>query len=200
MNAPASELDADLPMDMHPYRSISKRPGRVKGALEDRLSGLHDLLRCAQGASVLDIGINHGLISFEFARHGAALVHGCDIHKQGVETAREIFTEVRTQSRFDVVDLMKGPAALEKSFGADYRSRYDIVLFLSVYHLLKQQVSDGVIRELVHHLVDRTQRFFAVRTIMIDELRTILAATGLQRVHFSALSSVVSPVEIWRRD
>jgi hypothetical protein len=61
-------------------------------------------------------------------------------------------------------------------------------------------VSDRVIVELIHHLVDRTERFFVIRTMMIDELRTILADTGLHKVHFSALSSVVSPVEIWRRN
>jgi 2-polyprenyl-3-methyl-5-hydroxy-6-metoxy-1,4-benzoquinol methylase len=174
----------------------------VKGTHEDRLSGLHDLLRFAQGASALDIGINHGLVAFEFARRGASVVHGCDIHRPGMDTAREIFAELPTQSRFDVVDLTEGPTALEGSFGAEYRSRYDIVLFLSVYHLLllQQQVTDRVIRELVHHLVDRTQRFFVARTPMIDELGTIMGKTGLQRVHFSALSSVVSPMEIWRRN
>jgi len=174
--------------------------GRMKGLHEDRLSGLRDLLWYAQGATVLDIGINHGLIAFELARHGAALVHGCDIHKQGVTTAREIFAEVRTSSRFEVVDLAAGPAALEAAFGRDYRPRYDMVLFLGVYHQLKEQTSDRVITELIHRLVDRTERFFVTRTIMIDELRGILADTGLQRVHFSALSCVVSPVEIWRRN
>jgi 2-polyprenyl-3-methyl-5-hydroxy-6-metoxy-1,4-benzoquinol methylase len=187
-------------MDAQTYRPAIQFAGRMKGTHEDRLAGLHDLLRYAQGASVLDIGINQGLVSFEFARHGASVIHGCDIHRPGVDAAREIFTAVPARSRFEVVDLTEGSAALEQSFGADYRPRYDIVLFLSVYHLLKQQVSDRIIRELVHHLVDRTQRFLVARTRMIDELRTILTETGLQKVHFSALSSVVSPVEIWRRN
>jgi 2-polyprenyl-3-methyl-5-hydroxy-6-metoxy-1,4-benzoquinol methylase len=174
--------------------------GRMKGVHEDRLSGLRDLLCYAEGASVLDIGINHGLIAFEFARHGAALVHGCDIHRRGVTTAREIFAEVRTPSRFEVVDLAANPAALEAAFGQDYLSRYDIVLFLGVYHQLKEQTSDRAIIELIHHLVDRTEQFFVTRTILAVELRTILAGTGLHKVHFSALSSVVSPLEIWRRN
>jgi 2-polyprenyl-3-methyl-5-hydroxy-6-metoxy-1,4-benzoquinol methylase len=186
-------------MDVDDYRPASEFAGYVRGAHQDRLSGMSDLLRCAQGASVLDIGANHGLISFEFARHGASVVHGCDIHKKGVDTAREIFAEVQTPSRFEVVDLTAGPAVLETAFAPDYRSRYDIILFLGVYHLLKQQTSNRVVEELVHHLVDRTQRFFVTRTRMRDELRTILADTGLQNVHFSALSYVVSPLEIWAR-
>ena len=97
-------------------------------------------------------------------------------------------------------DLAEGTAALEAAFGRDYQSRYDIVLFLGVYHQLKEQTSDRVIEELVHHLVNRTKQFFVTRTTMIDELRTILADTGLYKVHFSALSSVVNPVVIWRRN
>jgi 2-polyprenyl-3-methyl-5-hydroxy-6-metoxy-1,4-benzoquinol methylase len=181
----------------HPATHLA---GRMKGVHEDRLSGLHDLLCYAQGASVLDIGINHGLVSYEFARRGAALVHGCDIHRQGVNTAREIFAQVQTPSRFEVIDVTAGPAALETMFGKDYRSCYDIVLFLGVFHQLKEQTSDRVIEELVHHLVDRTEKFFVTRTTMIDELRTILANTGVRKVHFSAMSSAVFPVEIWRRD
>lgn len=171
---------------------------RVIGVYEDRLCGLGDLLHCSQGASVLDIGTNHGLIAFEFARYGAALVHGCDIHRQGVDAAREIFTEVQIPSRFEVVDLAAGPAALETAFGQDYLPRYDIVLFLGVYHKLKAQVSDRAIVELIHHLVDRTAQFFVVRTMMLGELGTILADCALHRVHFSALSSAVGPMEIWQ--
>ena len=200
MNAPASGSGTNPFMDVRTYRPASQFAGHMKGTHEDRLSGLRDLLQYAHGASVLDIGTNHGLISFEFARHGAAIVHGCDIYKPGVDTAREIFSEVSTRSRFGIVDLTEGPAALEKSFGEEYRPRYDIVLLLGIYHLLKQQMSDRVIRELIHHLVDRTQRFFVVRTAMIGEMGAILAETGLHRVYFSALSAVVSPLEIWRRD
>jgi 2-polyprenyl-3-methyl-5-hydroxy-6-metoxy-1,4-benzoquinol methylase len=174
--------------------------GRMKGLHEDRLSGLRDLLCCARGASVLDIGINHGLIASEFARHGAGLVHGCDFYVRGVKTAREIFSEFPSPSRFEIVDLAKGPAALEAAFGRDYQDRYDIVLFLGVYHQLKEQTSDRVIEALVHHLVDRTGQFLVTRTTRIDEVRTGLADTGLHKVHFSALSSVVNPVEIWRRN
>lgn len=172
----------------------------MKGLHEDRLSGLHDLLCYTQGTSVLDIGINRGLVAFEFARHGAALVHGCDIHQQGVITAREIFAEVPIRSKFEVVDLATGPAALEAAFGQDYLQRYDTVLFLGIYHQLKEQTPDRVIAELIHHLISRTGRFFVTRTMMIDELRTILVDAGLLKVHFSALSSVISPVEIWRRN
>src|SRR4051812_39163882 len=101
-------------------RFANDRGAGAVGTYEDRLSGLHDLLCYAEGASVLDIGINHGLIAFEFARYGAAIVHGCDIHRPGVDAAREIFTEVGARSRFEIVDLARGPATLEATFGQDY--------------------------------------------------------------------------------
>lgn len=96
MNSPASQQGANQSTDVRPRVAGSLLTGRVRGAHEDRLSGLHDLLRYAQGASVLDIGINHGLVAFEFARRGASVVHGCDIHARGVDIAREIFADVRT--------------------------------------------------------------------------------------------------------
>ena len=200
MTSTVPEPDGSLSTNVYLDRAVKQRGAGMVGMHEDRLSGLRDLLCCAQGASILDIGINHGLIAFEFARHGAAVVHGCDIHRPGVNAAREIFTEVRTRSKFEVVDLAAGPAALKAKFGQDYLPRYDVVLFLGIYHRLKKQTSDRVIAELIHHLIDRTEQFFVTRTTMIDELRAILADTGLNRVHFSALSSVVRPVEIWQRN
>jgi len=171
------------------------------GFYGDRLCGLHDFVRLAEGATVLDVAMNHGLIGFEFARRGAALVHGCDFDEPAVNVARGIFSELAIPSRFEVVDLTQGPLALQAAFGADYLPSYDIVLFLGIYHKLKNQTSDAVIAELVRHLVGRTARFFVLRTAdakLRDELGQILADTGLRRVHFSELSTVVGTLEVWQ--
>lgn len=186
-------------MSVPPNHFVDRRRS-IAGTYEDRLSGLRDLLHNARGMTVLDIGMNHGLIGFEFARFGAALVHGCDVHVRGVAAAREIFGELAVPSRFEIVDLAAGSAALESAFGHDYLRRYDIVLFLGIYHKLKEQTSDLVIADLIHHLTDRTARYFVVRTTMIDELGTIVTNNGLRKVHFSALSSIVGSMEIWQRD
>lgn len=177
-------------------------PRTVYGFHEDRLAGLRDLLRYAPGRSVLDVAMNHGLIGFEFARHGAAVVHGCDYHEPAVMTARSIFAELAIPSRFEVVDLTGGATALERAFGEHYLPGYDIVLFLGIYHKLKDQTSDAAIAELVHHLVGRTARYFVVRAAsaaLLAELAPILTNAGVTRVHLSALSSVVGPLEIWQR-
>ncbi len=186
-------------MSVFPDHSSDRRRS-ISGTHEDRLCGLRDLLVCAPGMTVLDIAMNHGLIGFELARCGASLVHGCDVHAPGVNAAREIFAEIATPSRFEVVDLTGGAVALQSAFGNDYRQRYDIVLFLGIYHKLKEQTSASVIADLVRYLMNRTAQYFVIRTMMIDELDAIVTNKGFKKVHYSALSSVVGPMEIWQRD
>jgi SAM-dependent methyltransferase len=177
-------------------------PRTVYGFHGDRLAGLRDLLQYARGMSVLDIAMNHGLTSLEFARRGVSLVHGCDYHEPAIFAARSIFAEFKIPSRFEICDLTGGPGALQAAFGADYLPRYDIVLFLGIYHKLKEQTSDAVIEELVRHLAVRASHYFVVRaanTDLLDEIGRTLRQTGLRKVHFSALSLVVGPMEIWQR-
>lgn len=177
-------------------------PRTVYGFHGDRLAGLRDLFPYARGMSVLDIAMNHGLVSLELARRGVSLVHGCDYHEPGVMAARAIFAEFRLPSRFEAVDLTGGPEALQAAFGADYLPHYDIVLFLGIYHKLKDQISDAKIEKLVRHLAARAAHYFVVRaasSALLDELAPMLSGAGLTRVHFSALSLVVGPLEIWQR-
>ena len=177
-------------------------PRTVYGFHGDRLAGLRDLFQYARGMTVLDVAMNHGLVSLELAHRGVSLVHGCDYHEPGVATARAIFAEFKTLSRFEAVDLTGGPEALQAAFGADYLPRYDIVLFLGIYHKLKDQTPDDVIEGLIRHLADRAARYFVVRAAssdMLDEIGRMLRQAGLRKVHFSALSLVVGPMEIWQR-
>jgi SAM-dependent methyltransferase len=185
-----------------PQQGPPDGPRTVYGSHGDRLSGLRDLFQYAKGMSVLDVAMNHGLVSLEFARRGVSLVHGCDYHEPGVATARSVFAEFKIPSRFEVVDLTGGAEALHAAFGADYLRHYDIVLFLGIYHKLKDQTSDAVIDELVGHLAARTARYFVVRAAssnLLDEIGRMLREAGLRKVHFSALSLVVGPLEIWQR-
>ena len=185
-----------------PQQQAPDGPRTIYGCHGDRLAGLRDLFQYARGLSVLDIAMNHGLVSLELARRGVSLVHGCDYHEPGVLAARAIFDEFKIPSRFEAVDLTGGPEALQAAFGADYLPRYDIVLFLGIYHKLKEQASDAEIEPLVRHLATRAARYFVVRaasSALLDELAPMLRDAGLRKVHFSALSLVVGPMEIWQR-
>lgn len=186
----------------HRSRPDPAQPWRgILGYHTDRLSGLHDLLGYAEGKSVLDVGTNNGLIPFQFALRGASLIHGCDIDGPAIDAARVIFTDVAVPSRFEVLNLAEGPSALEAAFGKEYRTQYDVVLFLGVYNKLKDQTSTVAIAELVRHLADRTREYFVARSIpeYLQEMAPMLAEAGLRRVHFSDLSPTVGPLEAWRK-
>jgi ribosomal protein L11 methylase PrmA len=69
-----------------------------------------DLVLRAKGKSVFDIGCNRGMVGYQFAEQGAAVVHGCDNYEMGIQTAREVFADLRfVEGRFEVVDLTQGP-------------------------------------------------------------------------------------------
>lgn len=178
---------------------------RVAGHHDIRMDGMTDLVVRARGASVLDVGCNRGLVGFEMANNGAVLVHGCDIYERGIMTATELFADLRAvQSRFEVVDLTKGPEALSP-FGAE---RYDIVLLLATYHKLKRIMAPEALSELIKHLGARTIRFFAWRGTSTEhdknrkEMKAIdddLLPIGLERIHTSLISSDLGLCAIWAR-
>src|SRR6266849_1593975 len=174
-------------------------PARTSGYLDDRRSGLSELLTFAVGSTVFDAATNRGLIALEFGRRGAALVHGCDLYGPGIETAREIFKEVAARARFEVVDLSHGPVALEAAFAPEYQPRYDIVLFLGVYHHLRKQMPIERLKQLVHHLARKAGRFFACRTPLLVEVEDMLAHSGLTKVYFSRINRSCGPCGIWER-
>ena len=172
---------------------------RVTGAHDLRLDGIGDLLSRARGARVLDVGCNRGMAGYEFAVNGAALVHGCDHYAKGIETAREIFADIRNvASRFEVVDL-SAPGAFAEVFGPE---RYDIVLLLAVFHKLKRVMVAQALDALIADLGDRTDRYVGWRGYAeeIPELDAIFARCGLTRIHTSEISETICPAAIWRRN
>ncbi len=69
-------------MPEHPISKLARwwlerRPNkRFAGSIFDRFTGLETLLERCQGLTVLDVGSCDGLVAYEFARHGAKVVHG----------------------------------------------------------------------------------------------------------------------------
>ncbi len=178
---------------------------RVAGYHDIRMDGMTDLVVRARGATVLDVGCNRGLVGFEMANNGAVRVHGCDSYGLGIQTARELFADLRSvESQFEVVDLKRGVSALAP-FG---KRPYDIVLMLATYHKLKRQMPEELLSELMRNLGDRTTRYFGWRgtSNQRDEneqemaaLDRELGASGLKRIHWSYLSSELGVAAIWSR-
>jgi hypothetical protein len=179
---------------------------RVAGYHDLRMDGMTDLVLRARGASVLDVGCNRGLVGFELANNGATLVHGCDNYVEGIACARELFADLRSvESRFEVVDLTRGPQAMAPFGGIGY----DIVLLLATYHKLKRVMPPADMRALLLWLGEHTRKWFAWRATSDkplendQEMRTIdseFGPLGLKRVHTSHLSLTLGVCAVWQRN
>ena len=176
---------------------------RVAGHHNIRLDGISDLLNRARGASVMDVGCNRGLVGYEFACNGAELVHGCDSYEHGIETAREIFSDIRNvKSHFEIVDLTKGPSALAPFNG----QRYDIMLLLATYHKINRVMQPEHLSGLIRHLGQLTLHHFAWRATSKDNSGNELELKALDRdlenfdrIHTSYLSETLGIAAIWKR-
>jgi SAM-dependent methyltransferase len=176
---------------------------RVAGYNDLRLDGMGDLLCRARGASVLDIGCNRGLIAYEFAVNGAAVVHGVDSYEPGIAFARELFIDLRNvTSRFEVWDARSGRLPMGD------RWQYDITLLIATYHKLKRVMPAEDLSALMRHIGDHTKRYFAWRgtSDKPDEndeemaaLDVDMDAAGLVRVHTSRLSRELDICAVWER-
>jgi len=176
---------------------------RVAGYHDIRLDGMLDLTIRAKGASVMDLGCNRGLVAFEMANNGARLVHGCDNYAPGIETARQLFADLRgVESQFEVVDLARGMPAL-KVFGG---VRYDIVLMLATYHKLKRIMDPGILDALMTGLGERTVKWFGWRATSDkplenhEEMKVLdKQLAPLKRIHTSHISKTLGVAAIWER-
>lgn len=190
---------------MQPVGASYKVQRRVAGLNDIRMDGMTDILLRARGKTVFDIGCNRGMVSKQFSDHYASLVHGCDTYEKGIETAREVFADIRsTESRFEVVDLAKGSGQL-KQFGM---SGYDIVVCLATYHKLKRIMPAKDLSNLFMFFGDWTKKYFAWRGTSdkpdeneeeIRQLDKDLGEAGLRRIHLSYLSSDLGVCAIWGR-
>lgn len=175
---------------------------RVAGFHDQRLDGVVDILSRCNGASVMDIGCNRGLVAQDFARNGARVIHGCDNFEEGIAVARHNFIDMRyvTKWQFEVVDLTLGPSSLAP-FGV---AQYDIMVMLATFHKLRRIMTIEKLEELVHHFGKRTEKFFVWRGTTpkaetFDEFEVIdgmLHRAGLKNVQRSEISDI-GPAGIW---
>jgi SAM-dependent methyltransferase len=190
---------------MQPLGASYKVQRRVAGPNNIRLDGITDLVARAKGKSVFDIGCNRGMVGYEFYQNYAAVVHGCDIYERGIDAAREWFGDLRNvDSRFEVVDLTKGPGAL-KIFEMN---SYDFVLCLATYHKLKRVMPAKELTKLMQFFGNWTKKYFAWRgtseqfeenELEIRALDRDLKEVGLKRIHTSYISNDLGVAAIWGR-
>ena len=155
-----------------------------------RTDGLADILLRMQGASVLDLGCNRGRTTQDFVEHGAVIVHGCDIDADCMDVANKWFADDRSiEARFEVCDLTGGPRALKEAFGEHYRTEYDFVVMLAVYHKLRRVMELDALLFLIDHLLHHCGRFFVWRGSReeVVEMEPTILKRGFKRVHYSEI-------------
>jgi SAM-dependent methyltransferase len=175
---------------------------RVSGLHDFRLDGIGDLLCRARDASVLDIGCNRGMAGMDFAHNGATLVHGCDNYRRGIEVANEVFADLRSvESRFEVVDLRGGEAAIRDAFAESYQQQYDFVLLLAIYHKLRRVMERDHLLGMMVNLANRCSRYIAWRGYAeeVAEFEPVLIEVGFRRAQYSEISETITPAGIWAR-
>lgn len=177
---------------------------RVAGYHDIRMDGVSDLVLRARGSRVMDIGCNRGLVGFEFANNGATAVHGCDNYEEGIQTARQLFCDLRSvESRFECLDLTK-PGALDVFAGC----QYDIIVMLATYHKIKRVMDPNILSLLMQDIARRTLKFFAWRATSdkpneneaeMLQLDRDMNVQGLKRIHTSYISETLGVAAIWAR-
>jgi ribosomal protein L11 methylase PrmA len=126
------------------------------------------------GRTILDVGCNIGMVSYEIAKTGPRLIHGIDSDLPSLAIARRIFAAVDVETRLERIDL-----ANLQELKARLEDRYDVVLFLSVYQpLLKRR--GPVARDVVRELARRCSGSLLVRVGAsgLAEIAEILQAEG----------------------
>lgn len=128
---------------------------------EERLRGLEPVLAEARDASVLDLGAAEGVVSGALARAGARVLHAFERDPERVAAAAALLggMDGPDETRAETADLADW-AAFARSFADSLRPRYDIVLFLGLYHHLPADARDASLRG----ALARAERWFAVRT------------------------------------
>ena len=110
--------------------------------------------------------------------------------------ANETFADIRSvEARFEVVDLTKGPGAVKAAFGDKYRTEYDFMVMLAVYHKLRRIMKMEDLLYLVDHFAHHCGRYFVWRGSAgeKDEFEPVLLKRGFKLVHYSTICLVKLP-------
>jgi len=175
------------------------RRKRFAGDLFQRFEGLEPVFLRSPGATVLDIGACDGLVAYELARRGAAVVHGFELDEGDVAFARRLFRDVPAESAFVATDLTQDPASFRTRHADVLLESYDIVLFLGVYHHLERQTSAEALDGFVRVLAGMARSLFAVRTKQLDRVEPLLLEAGFTCTSEHAERDDVGPLRIYQR-
>lgn len=139
--------------EKHLFWSSNRK--RFKGTWEDRLDGLFSANVEYTGKSILDVGCNMGVVAYEISKLKPNSIHGIDILKSHIETAKMIFLGSDVPSRFDCINLGN------RRQGRMLQPKYDIVLLLAVYHHMQRSLGAETARRVLADIVRRVHTVVA---------------------------------------
>jgi hypothetical protein len=151
------------------------------GFLGDWNYRIGDLFRCGvdfRDRTVLDAGCNMGILAYEIAKHEPRSIHGIDSHKDYIRTAQMIFLGSAVEARFDRANLSRA-----RELANVLLPRYDVVLFLSVYHHVRNAHGAEAAAGATRTLLQRCARDFILRLPPHDvpEIEQIILGEGFAR-------------------
>ena len=161
------------------------------GTIQQRLSGLKQLLEIAQGKSVLDIGCAEGLIAYEFVKAGASYI--CAVEKDIKDAALAKKILARAQAFCDIIctDVIENYEIISDKF--------DIVLYLGVQHHFEKQAGREKLIELIFYLSDLCTGYFAVRTTSWDLIETALKQKNFSLLHAHPGTGTIGALKIYQK-
>jgi 2-polyprenyl-3-methyl-5-hydroxy-6-metoxy-1,4-benzoquinol methylase len=179
------------------YQQIGKK--NFAGNLFDRFLGLEFILDKCSGSTVLDVGSNEGLISYEFAKRGSKLIHGFEKEKRMIRFTKRLFRDIPIENKFIQADLAISGEEFAKRYQDILLNEYDIVLFLGVYHHLKYQMAEKDLHNLVELILAKSKKWFVVRTNMLPEFESIILDKKFQLVSSAPPKGNVGLLHIYEK-
>ncbi|MER8886143.1 class I SAM-dependent methyltransferase [Mesorhizobium sp. M0500] len=104
---------------------------------------------------ILDIGCNMGVVAYEISKLRPSSIHGIDIAKPHIETAKMLLRGSPVHARFDRLNLGS------RRLGNILLPKYDIVLLLAVYQHMQRNIGPGKARRVLSNIVRRTSNVVA---------------------------------------
>ena len=149
----------------------------------ERIEGLDYLFNKSKNSTILDIGSEQGLISYEFGKHGAKTIHGFEINKIGVKTANIIFSRLPTNGKFFQWDLTNKIEKYDKKFKQQLLNKYDIVLYLGIYNHLRTYMKRKDLLGQIQYFLNKTNKYFIVRDDYIYEFEKLIFKNNFTKVY-----------------
>ncbi|MER8480022.1 class I SAM-dependent methyltransferase [Mesorhizobium sp. M1163] len=96
-----------------------------------------------------------GVVAYEISKLKPSSIHGIDIAKPHIQTAKMLLSCSPVHARFDRLNLGSRP------LGNILLPKYDIVLLLAVYQHMQRNIGPGKARRVLSNIVRRTSNVVA---------------------------------------